>query len=305
MICASCGEEIGTGIRFCPCCGERVPPPAAPGNRAQGDGDIVAVRSTVIKAAGNVYLGGDAAAAQMGAAECVICGKFNRREDSFRCRGCGREYLCLRHQDPDLLVCRDCARPQRDAEETARRVAEERARQVFELQRRQLAIGHGVVMELVRVPAGLFLMGSAPSDKQAHDGEKPQHTVTLGEYCIGKFPVTQAQWAAFVKATGYASSAKLSPGKERHPVTHVTWQDAMTFAGWASQVSGRTVRLPTEAEWEKAARGADGRVYPWGNEAPDAVRCNFHDNVKDTTPVGTYSPLGDSPYGLAYLWERV
>jgi formylglycine-generating enzyme required for sulfatase activity len=168
-----------------------------------------------------------------------------------------------------------------------------------------LALAPGVIIDLVRVSAGPFLMGSAASDSEADSDEKPQHTVTLGEYYIGKYEVTQAQWAAFVKATGYASSTKLPVGKEGHPVTQVSWDDAVAFTKWASQASGREVRLPTEAEWEKAARGTDGRVYPWGSEAPDGTRCNFNGNVGDTTPVGKYSSRGDSPYGAVDMCGNV
>jgi hypothetical protein len=125
MICASCQGEIGPGFRFCPLCGERVPLPA-PASATQGDGDIVAVRSTVVKA-GNIFLGDDAAAAQMGADECPICGSFNRRYETFRCRGCDREYLCLVHQDPELMVCPDCASQLR-AVEQQQKEEERRAR---------------------------------------------------------------------------------------------------------------------------------------------------------------------------------
>jgi sulfatase modifying factor 1 len=185
------------------------------------------------------------------------------------------------------------------------------------------------------VPAGAFLMGSVASDSEAYDGEKPQSTVTLGEYYIGKNEVTVAQFGAFVKATGYKTTAETfgsgwayngttgwvdtkgadwqhpgGPGsevsqKQSHPVTQVSWDDAMAFTKWASQVSGRVVRLPTEAEWEKGARGTDGRKYPWGNEAPDGTRCNFNNNVGGTTAVGKYSPKGDSPYGLADMCGNV
>jgi formylglycine-generating enzyme required for sulfatase activity len=90
-------------------------------------------------------------------------------------------------------------------------------------------------------------------------------------------------------------------------VTCVSWDDATAFCTWLSQASGRTIQLPTEAQWEKAARSADGRIYPWGKEPPDDSRCNFNMNMKDTTPVGKYSPLGDSPYGCTDMagnvWE--
>jgi formylglycine-generating enzyme required for sulfatase activity len=93
----------------------------------------------------------------------------------------------------------------------------------------------------------------------------------------------------------------------RHPVADVSWHDARAYCEWLSQKTGRPYRLPTEAEWEKAARGTDGRVYPWGDEF-DTVKCNSdEDHILGTTPVGQYSPGGDSPYGAADMvgnvWE--
>ena len=94
--------------------------------------------------------------------------------------------------------------------------------------------------------------------------------------------------------------------KQDHPVTCVTFRDAVAFCAWASEVTGATIRLPTEAEWEKAARGTDGRLYPWGNSAPTQEYCNFAMNLGDTTPVGNY-PKGASPYGVldmsGNVWE--
>ena len=179
-----------------------------------------------------------------------------------------------------------------------------------------ITLAPGVTMEFVRVPAGAFLMGSDPKrDKQAQPDEQPQHTVTLDEYRIGKYPVTNRQYQAFVqasgrKAPGHWKNNTIPAGKENHPVVYVSWQDASDFCAWAAKISGARVRLPSEAEWEKAERGTDGRVYPWGDQAPDAQRCNFNNNVKDTTPVGKYSPQGDSPYfcadmaGNVWEWTR-
>ncbi len=168
-----------------------------------------------------------------------------------------------------------------------------------------LTLAPGVSMEMVRVPAGPFLMGSVASDA-GQANEMPQHSVKLGDYFVGKYPVTEAQFAAFVAATGYDFAAKATAGKENHPVTWIRWKDAVAFAEWASQVTGRPVRLPTEAEWEKAARGTDGRKYPWGNLAPDAHTCNSRESGEDdTTPVGKYSPIGDSPCGAADLSGNV
>ena len=95
-----------------------------------------------------------------------------------------------------------------------------------------LTLAAGVMLELVRVPAGPFLMGSADSDADAANGEKPQHTVVLAEYLVGKYDVTNAQFAAFARGTGRAF--QLPPGKEKYPVVDLTWDDAVAFAKWAS-----------------------------------------------------------------------
>ena len=85
----------------------------------------------------------------------------------------------------------------------------------------------------------------------------------------------------------------------------VTWHDAIAFCRWLSEAAGQEFRLPTEAEWEKAARGTNGRLYPWGDEPPDKSRCNFNRNVGGTTPVGQY-PLGATPdYGVLDLAGNV
>ena len=165
-----------------------------------------------------------------------------------------------------------------------------------------LALAPNVTLDLVRVPAGAFLMGIS-----GDSGSKKQHTVNLDEYLIGKTEVTNAQYAVYAKAKGLSWS--MPQDKEKHPVVEVSWDDAVAFCVWASQVTGCKVTLPIEAQWEKAARGTDGRIYPWGNGAPNANLANFNMNVKDTTEVGKYSPAGDSPYGLAdtagNVWEWV
>jgi len=163
--------------------------------------------------------------------------------------------------------------------------------------------------EMVLIPAGEFLMGSDPSvDKRARDDEQPQHTLCLPDYYLAKTPVTNAQYAAFVQATGHQQpehwkGGKPPKGKEDHPVVYVSWHEAVTYCGWLSEVTGRPYRLPSEAEWEKGARGTDGRIWPWGNRW-DATRCNM--GGEDTTPVGAY-PQGASPYGLldmaGNVWE--
>ena len=167
--------------------------------------------------------------------------------------------------------------------------------------------------EMVLIPAGEFLMGSDPSvDKNARGNEQPQHTLYLPDYYLAKTPVTNAQYAAFVEATTYHRQpggwehGKPPSGKEDHPVVWVSWHYAVAYCNWLAEVTGRPYRLPSEAEWEKGARGTDGRIYPWGNQW-DAKRCNTREGGKgDTTPVGAY-PQGASPYGLldmaGNVWE--
>jgi formylglycine-generating enzyme required for sulfatase activity len=166
-----------------------------------------------------------------------------------------------------------------------------------------LTLALGVSIEMVCIPAGDFLMGSADSDKDAHSDEKPQHQVMLDEYLIGKYPVTNAQFESFVKAT--SRTWTMLSDKENHPVVNVSWDDAVAFCVWVSQVTGRNVKLPNAAQWEKAARGTDGRLFPWGNREPDASKLNYNSNENSTTPVGKYSPAGDSPYGVADMAGNV
>ena len=166
-----------------------------------------------------------------------------------------------------------------------------------------ITLAPNVTFELAHIPAGEFLMGSGDNEGDALAIEKPQTTVTLDEYYIGKYDVTNAQYAAFVQATG--RTWPMPPGKGLHPVVNVSWKDAIAFCQWLSEITGRIVRLPTEAQWEKAARGTDGRKYPWGNEEPDAKRINFNNNVRDTVVVGKYSPQSDSPYGVADMAGNV
>jgi len=200
------------------------------------------------------------------------------------------------------------------------------------------------VMEFSRIPAGEFLMGSAETDKEAFGNEKPQHRLFLPEYYMAKTPVTVAQFEVFVKDSGYKTSAEIGTGgwkggwiwdgkqwvqnqeaywrkplgkesdiskKAQHPVTQVSYYDGVAFCEWLSQQTGQRIRLPSEAEWEKAARGSEGRLYAWGNQAIDNTRCNYNGAVGDTTAVGQYSPLGDTPLtglqdmtGNVWEWTR-
>jgi len=198
-------------------------------------------------------------------------------------------------------------------------------------------------MEFVKVPHGEFLMGSTDKDKGAYDDEKPQHKIDIRyDFLMARFPVTNASFETFIKKTSYKTRAEKDGfayvwnGKEwvkteganwahprgpeteitglaNHPVVQVFWKDAQVFCDWLNREHGSAIprglvfHLPTEAEWEKAARGTDGRIYPWGEDF-DSHNCNSREGgLGRTSPVGLYSPQGDSPFGCAdvagNVWE--
>jgi formylglycine-generating enzyme required for sulfatase activity len=177
--------------------------------------------------------------------------------------------------------------------------------------------------DLCLAPAGEFTMGS----EEITGDEKPVHQVTLDPFFVEKYPVTNARYACFIEAGGYENeqwwtragwqwvkgTGWTQPAlwddekwnRPEYPVVGIAWYEAWAYAHWAGR------RLLTEAEWEKAARGTDGRAYPWGDEF-DGEKCNVGtgnllDTSGATTPVGQYSPAGDSPYGCVDMagnvWE--
>ena len=182
-------------------------------------------------------------------------------------------------------------------------------------------------VELQRIPAGNFMFGAVKADP---DHEVAQRAIHLHEFWIGCGSVTNAQFARFAEATHFRTTAEEMgfsrvwvdgrwvevehaywrrpegprsniDARLHHPVVCVSWFDAEAYCEWAG------LRLPAEKEWEKAGRGTDGRLYPWGNEPPTSERANFAMRHGKTTPAGQFSPAGDSPFGVSDLagnvWE--
>lgn len=180
--------------------------------------------------------------------------------------------------------------------------------------------------QMVTIGAGVFWMGT--SNKQvmqlyeweqwAHDWyndglfrvEQPQQKVDLPAYEIGLYPVTNEEYRTFIWDVGYRVPKgwigfRYPEGLERHPVTGVSRMDCDKYCEWLSKMIGKQYRLPTEAEWEKAATGEKPRNYAWGDEF-DPWRCNtLESNKGGTTVVGAFSPAGDSPYGVVDMCGNV
>jgi formylglycine-generating enzyme required for sulfatase activity len=180
-------------------------------------------------------------------------------------------------------------------------------------------------MVQVFIPAGDFWMGGPAEEPNVMADEKPRHKVSLDAFWMDLTEVTNAMFAQFVADTGYRTEteqngssavwngggwdyvsganwrAPFGPGSNapnNHPVIQVSWNDALAYCEWAGR------RLPTEAEWEKAASGPDNFLYPWGNAEPSSARANYADNVGSLVPVGSY-PDGASGYGVMDMGGNV
>jgi formylglycine-generating enzyme required for sulfatase activity len=173
-------------------------------------------------------------------------------------------------------------------------------------------------MTFVWIPGGSFLMGSSKKlgqpnyDPDAYDDEVPAHTVQLTGFWISVSPVTNGSYKRFVAATAREAPDSFTDRRfndPAQPVVTVTWNDARAFTAWlTTKLAGTVARLPTEAEWEYAARGTDGRRYPWGNEPPDASRATFGLPEETGRPaVVGHTPGGKSPFDVHDLagnvWE--
>ena len=181
------------------------------------------------------------------------------------------------------------------------------------------------LLGFVEVPAGPFLMGSDPNhDQMLFDNERwvpsgGRKLLHLPTYYIGRYEVTVAQFNTFVEATGFLVDDGSLARPANHPVTHISWPDALAYCRWLESSllgspttpkflralieNGWRVSLPTEAEWEKAARGSDGRIFPWG-DTPRRDRANF--DAADSAPVGSFN-CPECPFGLfdmsGNVWE--
>ena len=162
--------------------------------------------------------------------------------------------------------------------------------------------------EWVTIPAGEFWMGSEKGDSD----EKPAHRLKLPAFQIARVPVTNAQYALYVadakaQPPQHWRGGEIPKGLENHPVVHVNWHDALNYCRWLSEKSGKTITLPSEAQWEKAARGPkDQREYPWGDRWEELHANTGELGLSETTPVGLFIQ-GASPYGALDLsgnvWE--
>lgn len=160
-------------------------------------------------------------------------------------------------------------------------------------------------LQFVPIPAGDFMIGSSHSaDPKATDDEMPQHELNVSDFYIMRYPVTNAQYHQFMQATGHRHplfwvDGKYPLEKADHPVVGVSFLDAAAFCRWARDLTGLAVRLPSEPEWEKAVRGPDGRLFPWGNRWENGRANTAESKIGGTSPVGQFSPAGDSVYGVA------
>jgi formylglycine-generating enzyme required for sulfatase activity len=187
---------------------------------------------------------------------------------------------------------------------------------------------HARLPQMILIPAGPFLMGTSDMQIQLllreedwaqewfnsdlFSQEQPQHQVILPDYEIAKYPVTNIEYYSFIYHSGHRVPKgwvgfQYLDGQGENPVAGVSLRDAQAYCEWLNGQTNGKFRLPSEAEWEKAARGTEGRIFPWG-DAFDPWRCNTDESGKrSTTPVGTYSPGGDSIYELGdvsgNVWE--
>jgi formylglycine-generating enzyme required for sulfatase activity len=279
---------------------------------------------------------------------------WEEREAEVECRRVGQTWQCNEWFEFRLTE----GEAARQVQATATAVAAARATAIANLPTALRQMTERFGLEFVYVPAGEFLMGSTATEVEAafelcqevsgdcqrrwFENEQAQHQVDLPAFWIGKTEVTNAQYRPFIEAGGYMDRELWTGAgwtwreegdvtqprcwddeewnQPDHPVVCLSWYEAVAYARWLSRETGLDVRLPSEAQWEKAARGTDGRIWPWGDEPPDGTRLNYcdrncpydwkdeavDDGYRGTAPAGSY-PAGASPYGAldmaGNVWE--
>jgi formylglycine-generating enzyme required for sulfatase activity len=159
-------------------------------------------------------------------------------------------------------------------------------------------LGNGVLLEMVKIPGGTYLMGSPAG--QGNDDERPQHSVTLSSFCMGKYPITQAQWLAVAALPHVEIPLNREPSKfkgESRPVEQVSWHEAVEFCQRLSRLTKHQYRLPSEAEWEYACRAGTTTPFYFG-ETLDENLANYGQNIGETTTVDKYPPNAFGLYDM-------
>ena len=253
---------------------------------------------------------------------CPVCGKKNDPKDTFKCRKCGRDNLCLRHQDEATFLCAECiAAKRRELDEATRKAeVERRAREAREAAlrngtcreagiSRSITLPGGAKMEMIYCPPGEFMMGSPNTEEDREDNET-QHCVRLTKgFWIGKYPVTQQQWKSVM-----GSNPSNWEGDDL-PVENVSWNDCQEFVSKLNETFGNGVaRLPTEAEWEYACRAGTTTAYSFVNVLNgDKANCDGNypygttkkgKYIGRTTSIGQYDPNFWGFYDMhGNVWE--
>ena len=233
---------------------------------------------------------------------CPICG-FLVKDDYFKCKQCGRTHLCSKHYDSEYRSCEECSDKVR--EENARLDAERKRQAEEELKKGYIC--PLTSMEFVYVNGGTFQMGDVFGDGSS--SEQPVHEVCVDDFYIGKFLLTFDEYDRYCEDTGVVKPSDAGWGRGRRPVIDVSWEDAQGYIEWINKRTGKQYRLPTEAEWEYAARSG-GKKQKWSGISSEAELGSYawyDENSNDMThPIGQKEPNGLGIYDMSgNVWEWV